>query len=106
MSPRLSTTIFLLLFLSAPALCSAASFAGDWYGGFDRPDSHVFIITHFSVANGQTNATIDLIDMAKFIPLRLTAKPLNNLALTPPHAHFELPGRPPGSPLMARWQAA
>lgn len=89
--PKLQrAAIFLLLLLCVPALCSPASFDGDWYGGFERPDSRVFVVTHFAVADGKTNATIDLIDMAKFIPLRLKGKPLTNLDLTPPHGHFEL----------------
>src|SRR5580692_10970326 len=82
--------IFLLLFLCAPALCRADSFDGDWYGSFERSNSLVYVVTHFSVADGKTNATVDLIDLAKFISRRLTGKPLDNLELTPPHGHFEL----------------
>jgi pimeloyl-ACP methyl ester carboxylesterase len=101
------TTIFLLLFLCVPSIWAAASFDGDWVGGFERPESRVFVHTHFGAAKDGTTGTIDVIDLAintrpmgKLLvidprvgfPINtwLIGKPLDKLELNPSRVHFEL----------------
>ena len=84
------TRIFLLLFLCVPSIWAAASFDGDWVGGFERPESLVFVHTHFQVAKDGTTGTIDVIDKAKAVNPGLMGKPLDKLELNPSRVHFEL----------------
>jgi len=84
------TTIFLLLFLCVPSIWADASFDGDWVGGFERPESLVFVHTHFQVGKDRTTGTIDLIDKAKVVNPGLMGKQLDKLELNPSRAHFEL----------------
>ena len=76
--------IFLLLFLIVPSIWADASVDGDWFGSFERPDSRVFVLTHFVAANG--TGTIDLMDQTRV----LKGKPLDKLELNPSRVHFEL----------------
>src|ERR1035438_7643904 len=101
------TTIFFLLFLGVPSIWAASSFDGDWVGGFERPESRVFVHTHFGVTNNETTGTIDVVDLSintrpkdnppdvfshfGYVPNTLViGKPLDKLELTPSHVHFEL----------------
>src|ERR1700722_10274997 len=83
-----STTIFLLLFLCVPSIWAAASFDGDWVGGFERPESQVFVHAHFGAANDGTTGTIDVIDLA--MNTRLTGKLLDKLELNASRVYFQL----------------
>ncbi|MGA3283414.1 MAG: alpha/beta fold hydrolase [Verrucomicrobiota bacterium] len=97
----------LLLLFFVPSIWAAASFDGDWVGGFERPESRVFVHTHFGAANDGTTGTIDVIDLAintrpmgkppvidpRFgypINTQLMGKPLDKLELNPSRVHFEL----------------
>jgi pimeloyl-ACP methyl ester carboxylesterase len=101
------TTICFLLFLCLPSIWAAASLDGDWIGGFERPESRVFVHTHFWATNNETTGTIDVVDLSintratgklpdvysklGYVPnTLLIGKPLNKLELTPSHVHFEL----------------
>ncbi len=82
------TTIFLLLFLCVPSIWASSSLNGDWIGGFERPESRVFVHAHFQVAKDGTTGTIDVIDMP--MDMRLVGKPLDKLKLNLSRVHFEL----------------
>jgi hypothetical protein len=82
-------TIFLLLFLGAPSIWAASSFDGDWVGGFERPESHVYVHTHFQTTTNGTTGTIDVMDLGEFFTASI-GKPLDKLELTQSHAHFKL----------------
>jgi pimeloyl-ACP methyl ester carboxylesterase len=101
------TTIFLLLFLGVPSIWAASPLDGDWTGGFERPESRVFVHTHFWATNNETTGTIDVVDLSinarftgqppdvfskfGYVPnTLLIGKPLDKLELTPSHVHFEL----------------
>jgi uncharacterized protein len=101
------TTIFFLFFLCLPSILAASSFEGDWIGGFERPESRVFVHTHFRATNNETTGTIDVVDLSVdtratgklpdvytnfgYVPnALLIGKPLDKLDLTPSHVHFEL----------------
>jgi pimeloyl-ACP methyl ester carboxylesterase len=90
-----------------PSIWAAASFDGDWVGGFERPESRVFVHIHFWVTNNETTGTIDVVDLSintrpkdnppdviskfGYVPNTLLIdKPLDKLELTPSHVHFEL----------------
>jgi dienelactone hydrolase len=81
-------TISLLLFLCVPSIWASPSLNGDWIGGFERPESHVFVHAHFWATNNGTTGTIDVIDMA--MDTRLVGRPLDKLKLNPSRVHFEL----------------
>ncbi|MGH7953792.1 MAG: hypothetical protein ACREFE_17985, partial [Limisphaerales bacterium] len=101
-----TTTIFILLFLCVPLIWAAPSLDGDWIGGFERPESQVFVHAHFGTAKEGTTGTIDVIDMAynpkatgkplEVNPIGLPVntwimgKPLANVELNPSRVHFEL----------------
>ncbi len=80
--------MFLALFLCAPWIWADTSIQGDWFGGFERPESRVFVETHFKEMPGGQTGTIDVIDTGAAV--RLIGKPLEKLELGFPHAHFEL----------------
>jgi pimeloyl-ACP methyl ester carboxylesterase len=101
------TTIFILLFLCVPPVWAASSFDGDWVGGFERPESQVYVHTHFGTATNGTTGKIDVIDpLCKgklpqidlqfelelgYVPNTwIVGRPLDKLELTPPHVRFEL----------------
>jgi pimeloyl-ACP methyl ester carboxylesterase len=67
-----------------PSIWAHASVDGDWFGSFERPDSQVFVLTHFVAANG--TGTIDLMDLTRV----LKGKPLSRLDLNRSRVHFEL----------------
>jgi alpha-beta hydrolase superfamily lysophospholipase len=83
------TTLFLLLFLCAPSIWAASPFDGDWIGGFERPESHVYVHTHFAPTTNGTTGTIDVVDLGDRLTLS-TDWPLANLELTSARVHFEL----------------
>jgi pimeloyl-ACP methyl ester carboxylesterase len=97
----------LLLLFFVPLIWAAPSFDGDRVGGFERPESRVFVHTHFGAAKDGTTGTIDVIDMAMNTRLTgkppvidprvgypintwLIGKPLDKLELNPSRVHFEL----------------
>jgi pimeloyl-ACP methyl ester carboxylesterase len=82
-------TIFFLLFICVPSIWAASLFDGDWIGGFDRPESYVFVHTHFAPTTNGTTGTIDVMDLGDHFTLAL-AWPLNTLELSPSRVHFEL----------------
>ena len=81
-------TISLLLFLCVPSIWASPSLDGDWIGGFERPESRVFVHTHFWATNSETTGTIDVTDMT--VDTRLVGKPLDKLELNSSRVHFEL----------------
>ena len=101
-------TKLLLLFLGVPSISAASSLDGDWIGGFERPESRVFVHAHFSATNNETAGTIDVVDLSAntrrmdkppgvwisklgYAPNTFfLGKPLDKLELTPSHLHFEL----------------
>src|SRR5580698_10043790 len=80
--------IFLLPILFVPSIWAAASFDGDWVGGFEHQESAIFVQTHFLTAKDGTKGTIDVIDLAT--DAWFIGKPLEKLELNHSHAHFEL----------------
>jgi pimeloyl-ACP methyl ester carboxylesterase len=101
------TIIFLLFFFCLPPIGAASFGEGDWSGGFQRPESRVFVHAHFVTTNSETTGTIDVVDMSistrpednpsdavskfGYVPSTLLlSKPLENLELTPSHIHFKL----------------
>lgn len=84
------TTIFFLLILCAPSIWAASLFDGDWIGGFDRPDSYVFVHAHFVPTANGTTGTIDVIDMGDKSTAAM-GEPLDKVELDPSGVHFELP---------------
>jgi len=74
---------------------------GDWIGGFERAESHVYVHTHFGPTTNGTIGTIDVVDWGD----RFTASadwPLVKLELTPSRVHFELADKAgPGSGIWA-----
>ena len=100
-------TIFPLLLLGVPSIWAASFLDGDWTGGFERPESRVFVHTHFWWTNNETTGTIDVVDLSirtrpmgkppdvfsklGYVPTTLLIdKPFDKLELTPSHVHFEL----------------
>jgi alpha-beta hydrolase superfamily lysophospholipase len=82
-------TIFFLLFLCAPSIWAASPFDGDWIGGFERPESYVYVHTHFGTTTNGTTGTIDVVDWGDRFTL-CADWPLVKLELTPSRVHFEL----------------
>ncbi len=80
--------IFLALFLCAPSIWAGTSIHGDWVGGFERPESRVFVQTHFGGTPSELTGTIDVIDTGA--AARFIGKPLEKLELNFSHTHFEL----------------
>lgn len=97
------TTIFLLLCLCAPPVWAAASFDGDWVGGFERSKGQVYVHVHLGTTTNRTTGTIDVLDPLfkgrlpqldmKLGYVRntwLISRPLDTLELASSHLHFEL----------------
>ena len=82
-------TIFLLLLLWVFSIWAASPLDGDWFGGFERPESHVLVHTHFSASNDRTTGTIDVHDPGNRFT-RSMGEPLAKLELNPSRVHFEL----------------
>jgi dienelactone hydrolase len=98
----------ILLFLCVSSIWAVPSFDGDWIGGFQRPESRVFVHAHFGTTNNETAGTIDVVDLSinarskskspdvwiskfGYVPNTfLKDKPLNKLKVTASHAQFEL----------------
>jgi hypothetical protein len=83
------TTILLLLFLCVPSIWAASPLDGDWIGGFERPESHVYVHTHFRAVNNETTGTVDVIDMGDTFTAAM-GEPLDKVELSPARVHFEL----------------
>jgi pimeloyl-ACP methyl ester carboxylesterase len=108
------TTILFLLFICASPIWAASPLEGDWIGGFERPESRVFVEAHFQATNNQTSGTMGVVDLSintrfkgrppdvitnfGYVPNTfVTGKPLDKLEFTVPRVHFELSDE--GSPL-------
>ena len=87
------TTICLLLFLCIPSIWATSPFDGDWIGGFDRPESHVLVQTHFQTTKNGTTGTIDVIDLGDQFTVAF-GEPLDRLELTQSHIRFALADKP------------
>ncbi len=83
------TTIFPLLFLCLPSIWAAPPLDGDWIGGFERPESYVYVHTHFWTTTNGTTGTIDVVDWGDRFTLSADW-PLDKMELTPSRMHFEL----------------
>lgn len=100
------TAIFLLLFLCVRSIRAASSLDGDWIGGFERPQSHVYVHVNLASTTNKTTGTIDVIDQSMsmrpvgkqsdifskfgYVPNTwLISTPLGKLESTPSHVHFE-----------------
>jgi uncharacterized protein len=82
--------MFFLVLCVSP-IWAASPFDGDWIGGFERPESHVFVHAHFVQSANETTGTIDVVDFGD--RTRAIGKPLEKVTLDPSHAHFELADR-------------
>jgi pimeloyl-ACP methyl ester carboxylesterase len=60
----------------------------EWIGGFERPESHVYVQTHFTPTTNGVSGTIDVIDWGDRGTMSISW-PLENLELTPSRVHFE-----------------
>jgi len=72
---------------------AAASLDGDWIGGFERPESYVYVHTHFAPTTNGTTGTIDVVDWGDRFTLS-TYWPLDKLELTQSRVHFEPADKP------------
>src|SRR5437762_678204 len=87
MATRKKATVFLLMLLCVPSVRGGSSTDGDWFGSFERPGGHVFVVTHFVSTNNKAIGTIDFTS-----PIKVTmGKPLTKLELNPSRVHFEVP---------------
>ena len=87
------TTIFVLLFLCVPSIWAASPLDGDWLGGFERPESYVYVHTHFAPTTNGTTGTIDVVDWGDRFTLSADW-PLDKLELTSSRVRFEPADKP------------